>query len=139
MKLNFIINGAIIAIIIILVWVVHAYNYRTSKERLCTLALSRYMQIVPAETKEKFVILCDQNLSRYMENIKRFYAVFTFTPDDRNKDVAKENVYVTYDVVSGSSDCELAVSACGEVNRSDCSKPDAKQVIVRAPTCINID
>jgi hypothetical protein len=140
MNLNFIIYGAIIAAIIVLVWIIYAYNYRTSVSRLCRLAAGKYISVVPNDIKEKYVILCDEKLSKYDSANSKFIAIFTFTPDHRYPGAPQRgNTTVIFDVITKSDPCELSLTACGEVNQDNCSKPDAKQIIVRAANCININ
>lgn len=140
MNLNFIIYGAIIALVIIVVWVIHAYNYRTSMERLCRLAVIKYMPNVAEDIQSKYVILCDEKLSKYDSGKQKLHAVFTFDPDALNQDLKKlPNVSYTYDIVTTGSKCEFDAIGCAETNASDCIKPNAKQKIVKASTCININ
>ena len=140
LDLWFIVNGILLAAVIILIWLIYAYYYKTSVTRLSKLAGKKYLPTVPADIQSKYVILCDAELSKYDSASHKFTAVITMTPDMNHPDAPKKpHVTKIYDVINVANPCENNQLACGESNPDDCLKPSAKTIVVSAARCININ
>ena len=89
----------IITFILILLWFGYAFIYKTSVARLANLALKKYTPLA-GTLGEKYVILCDPNLSSFNSDANLFTAVITFTPDMNNLNApARPNVTKIFNIV----------------------------------------
>jgi hypothetical protein len=138
--LLFIIIGVVIFLIILMMWLYFAWGYRISVERLCRLAGQKFTELQSNDIQTKYLIQCNQELSRYDPEQKKFHAVFTFKPDLKNPNApAKPNATKTYNIIEEYNDCLENITACIEENIEACSKQDARIQIVKESSCININ
>jgi hypothetical protein len=136
----FVVNALIVTAVIILIWLIYAYTYKTSVTRLAKLAAKKYVPTAPQEIQDQYVIQCDKNLSSYNSSSGMFTAVMTFTPDmDHPSASPKSNITKIYKVISEPNSCENNVVVCAEPNQDNCLKPDYKTAVVTAASCININ
>lgn len=106
-KVEVILYGFIIAIIIIAIWLAYAYYYRTSITRLSRLAGQRYMMITSNNIQSQYIVQCDPNQSTYDSASKTFNATITFTPDIQHPNAPKlPNVTKKYNVAFDSTACD---------------------------------
>jgi hypothetical protein len=140
MNFYFLLYGLIIAIVILAAWCIYAYQYRSSVTRLCILASQKYIETLPFEISQKYLILCDENQSYYNSDTKKFTAVFTISPDSNNLNMPKlPDVVKEYTVINSDEDCNFNKIVCMEEKPDDCLNRDRKQKIISTATCINID
>lgn len=105
-KLEVLLYGFLIALIIVLIWLVYAYYYRTSMSRLSKLAGQKYMMIAPADVQAQYIIQCDPTTSSFNSAINSFNAVIKFTPDiDHPNAPHLPNVTKNYTITYDSSSC----------------------------------
>jgi hypothetical protein len=106
-KLEVLLYGFLIALVIILIWLVYAYYYRTSMTRLAKLAGQKYMIIAPAYVQEQYIIQCDPIASSFNSTTNSFNAVIKFTPDiDHPNAPPLPNVTKNYTITYDSSTCD---------------------------------
>lgn len=135
----FIPYGILIATIVVVLWLIFAYYYKSSVSRLSKLAAKKYIPTVPADIQSSYVIQCNPTLSSYDSSTGKFTAVITFKPDLNHPDAPpRNNVTKIYDIISDPNPCENNVVACAEVNQDKCLSADAKTIVVKSANCINI-
>jgi glucan phosphoethanolaminetransferase (alkaline phosphatase superfamily) len=106
-KLEVLLYGFLIALVIILIWLVYAYYYRTSMTRLAKLAGQKYMIIAPAYVQAQYIIQCDPTTSSFNSTTNSFNAVIKFTPDiDHPNAPPLPNVIKNYTITYDSSTCD---------------------------------
>lgn len=106
-KSEVILYGFIIAAIIIILWIVYAYYYKTSIIRLSRMAGQRYMMITSTDIQSQYIVQCDPNQSTYDPVSQTFNATITFTPDIKHPNAPKiPNVTKKYNVAFDSSTCD---------------------------------
>lgn len=136
----FIFNAFIITMFIILLWLIYAYNYKSSVHRMSKLAAKIFTPTLPIEIQSRYVVQCDPNLSSYDSATNMFKAVMTITPDMDNPNAPSQpNIVKLYRVINSPDNCENNIIACGETDQTNCLKPDAKTIVVAPATCININ
>lgn len=105
-KYEVLLYGFIIAVVVIVIWIYYAYNYRTSLTRLSRMAGQRYMMLVSPETQAQYVVQCDPSLSAYDTVNQIFTAVIKFTPDIDHPTAPKiQNVSKKYSIVFDAVNC----------------------------------
>lgn len=143
MKTNFepVIDGLILGLILILLWWIYAYYYKTSITRLCKLASKKYMETLPFEINDQYLVTCDPALSKYNSSDKIFTAVITMVPDMNHPEARpRNNVTKMYRVIANDDDdCLTNTIVCAERNKEKCFDDSAKKIVVQEATCININ
>lgn len=105
-KINILFYGFIIAFIIIIIWLIYAYYYRTSIIRLSKLAGQKYLMLVSTDIQNNYIVQCDPNLS-YIDSNGIFNAFIKFTSDiDHPNAPLINSVIKKYTISYDSSNCD---------------------------------